>query len=145
MTNAEKQILAKSLFLKTTNTRKQIAMQVGCTEKTLRRWIEDGAWQSEKEALTITRSELLKESFRQLKAINDKITTEFSGVPNKELSDAKAVIRKEIEALSEMPLHQYISVATEFTEFLSNNNPKQLIQTVELLNEFIQSIAQSTK
>ncbi len=141
MTNAEKKRLAKSLYIKSGQNKKQIATQVSVTEKTLRNWAEIGDWEELKNASTITRSELLKASYRQLKAINEKIEDDHNGIPTKELSDAKGVIRKEIEALSEMPLHQYISVATEFTEHLSKNNPRALIGTVELLNDFIELIA----
>ena len=141
MTNKEKKQLAYSLFIKSSFNRKEIAKQVGCTEKTLRNWIEKEDWQSIKEAQTLTRSKLLQDAYSQLKAINEKINDDFGGIPNKELSDAKAVIRKEIEALSNHPLHLYVEVFTEFLDWVNENEPKDVQKIVALSDGFINNIA----
>lgn len=137
----DKKELAKSLFVKSGFTRKEIANTVGITEKTLRKWIEEYGWEDLKITESITRSHLLKEAYKQLKNINDYIDRELGGVPNKEMSDAKAVIRKEIEALSEQPLYIYVEVAEEFTSWLSMNHPKELKQVTSLIYEFIEELA----
>jgi len=141
MTNKEKKQLAYSLFIKSSLNRKEIAKQVGCTEKTLRRWIETEGWQPIKEAQTLTRGKLLQDAYSQLKAINDKINNDLGGIPNKELSDAKAVIRKEIETLSGHPLHLYVEVFTEFIDWVTDNHKSKVHQVVELSDGFINDIA----
>lgn len=120
--------------------RKDIAKQVGTTEKTLRKWIEQGDWDAMKNAETITRSKLLQDSYKQLAAINDEINTNHNGIPNKQLSDAKGIIRKEIEALSEMPLHKYIEVVTELLDWVKRNQPERILEAVELTDGFVQDI-----
>ena len=76
MKPVDKKNLARSLFLGGTLNRKQIAAQVGCTEKSLRRWIDQEDWEALKEATSITKGELLKDAYKQLKAINKVIEEE---------------------------------------------------------------------
>jgi len=141
MTNAEKKTLSYSLFVKSSFSRKEIAKQVGCTEKTLRKWINDGKWDSIRDSQNLTSSKLLQDSYAQLKAINNHIKEELNGLPNKEMSDAKAVIRKEIEALSNNPLHKYVEVFTEFTDWMTLNHAKQSLNMLSLIDEFINELA----
>lgn len=141
MRNEEKKKLAHSRFINSHMTRKEIAESVGCTPKTLRGWIKDGNWENQKESRTITRGELLQDAYRQLKAINKKINDELGGVPNKELSDAKGVIRKEIESLTSNPLHIYVDVNLELLEWIRKNKPEKLTDFVNCTNEFINEIA----
>lgn len=119
-------------------TRKDIAEQVGVTQKTLRGWINAGDWDSLREAKTITRQQLLNDSYAQLSAVNKQITDEHGGVPTKALSDAKAVLIKEIEALSDLPLHKLLSVFHEVTTWLNDTRPHKLLEITELLNDFIE-------
>jgi predicted transcriptional regulator len=141
MKNADKKILAKNLFVKSSMNRKEIALQVGVTEKTLRNWVELDNWEELKDAQTITRAQLLQDAYNQLKAINKKIEEDFNGIPSKELSDAKGVIRKEIEHFSKQPIYQYIEVFEEFIDYLVKNHPKQTTEFAKLSGEFINEIS----
>lgn len=141
MSYKQKKIIARSLFIKSDLLKKDLALRVGVSEKTLRKWIEEGDWENIKESETISRANLLQDAYRQLKAINSKIKEEFNGIPNKELSDAKGVIRKEIEALSDTPIHQYIEMSMEFTRWIQNNEPKKLLEVTNMLDGFINEIA----
>ena len=143
MKNLEKKELAGALYTKSQLNRKQIATQVGTTEKTLRKWIEEENWDAIKDSLQITRPQLLQESYQQLAAINKKIKEDFGGVPNKELSDAKGVIRKEIEAFSVQPLYKYIEVFEEFIDYLSKNEPALINQFAIASQNFINQINKS--
>lgn len=137
----DKKNLAQSLYVKSDLSRKQIAENAGVTEKTLRNWISEGEWDKQRDAIQITRPQLLQEAYSQLKAINEKIKTEFGNVPNKELSDAKGVIRKEIELLSNQPIHKYIECFEEFIDYLSQNEPKELTKFASLSQQFINQLA----
>lgn len=143
MNYTDKQRLARSLFIKSDLNKKQISEQIGCTEKTLRNWIEKFEWEHEREAETITRSKLLQDSYKQLKAINKIIDEKHNGVPNKQLSDAKGVIRKEIEALSEMPLHKYVEIMMELLDFASKNCPDKLQDLAVTTDAFMSELAQN--
>lgn len=141
MSRKEQQRKARRLFIKSDLTKSQIAEDVGCTPKTLRGWIKKFEWDKAKEAETITRSQLLQDAYSQLKAINQKIEDEMNGVPNKELSDAKGVLRKEIEALSEMPLHKYVEVFMEFLDWATRNGIDNLMELAEVTDKFIAHLA----
>lgn len=120
---ADKKERARAFFVKSTLNRKEIADAVGVTEKTLRSWIVCENWQEEKDSQSITRMQLLQESYLQLKAINDQIRDNNAGVPTKNLADAKAMIRKEIDSLSRQPIYRYVEVFEEFLIFVSKNRP----------------------
>ena len=141
MSKAEKKVIAEGLFIKTTLTRKEIAAQVGVSQTTLRDWIEKGGWESIKQSGTIKFQALLEESIKQLEAINKRINDEHGGVPNKELSDAKAVIRKEIEVLSKKPLFRYVEVMEDFQGWTTKHHPEDLQKVTKLSMKFIEDIA----
>ena len=145
MNREEKKRLAYTLYVKSAGKplRKDIAKQVGTTEKTLRNWIDEGGWENQKEALQITRPQLLQEAYAQLKAINQCIEKEHGNIPNKELSDAKAVIRKEIETFSTQPVHRYIEVFEDFIEWLSLNDPANVATFGTLSQQFISILSKN--
>lgn len=138
MRMADKKRQAKSLYISTDMLKKDIALQAGVTTKTLRAWAETENWDQIKESKTITRQQLLQEAYEQLAAVNKVIMEQHNGVPDKKLSDAKAVLRKEIEALAELPLHQLVSVFHEYTGWLNTYKPDKLLEYTESLNEFIE-------
>jgi len=133
--------LARELFLNGRYSRKELAEMVGVTEKTLRRWIEAENWEKLKISVSITRKKLLQEAYQQLDNINQYIKNELNGIPNKEMADAKAVIRKEIETLSDRPLYQYIEVTEELIEYIGKTDPKKLVECTETIRNFIERIA----
>lgn len=145
MNNEEKKQLAYALYVKSSAqlTRKEIALKSNVSEKTLRKWIEDGKWDNQRDALQITRPQLLQEAYAQLKAINQIIAEEHGNVPTKELSDAKGVIRKEIETFSTQPIHRYIEVFEEFIDFLTRNEQGQVTQFGKLSQAFITELAKN--
>jgi transposase len=134
---AEKKIVAQGLFTRSTMTRKEIASTVDVTEKTLRGWIVDGNWEQMRDAMQITKPKLLNDAYRQLAAINKKIDDELGGVPNKELSDAKATIRKEIEKFETSPIHIFVEVFEELIDFLSKNDPEKLQEFTMITQRFL--------
>lgn len=141
MNNREKQDQARGLYVRSSYNQKEIAAIVKVTPKTLSKWVKDGSWDEQRDSLQITRPQLLQESYAQLKAINNKIQTEFAGVPTKDLSDSKAVIRKEIEALSSQPIHRYIEVFEEYLDWLSKTYPGQLSDFATSSQEFIHQLS----
>jgi len=143
MNNAEKKDLARNLYVKTDMKRKEIASQIGTTEKTLRGWIDAGQWDKMKDSIQITRPKLLQDAYNQLNAINRFVEENLNGIPTKDLSDAKAVIRKEIESFSTQPIHKYIEVFEEFIQFLAKNEPGKLNDFASLSQTFINQVSRS--
>jgi len=144
MKSSEKQHLAKSLFIKSDLNRKEIAKQVGVTEKTLRDWIQKFNWEELKISQTITREQLYEQELKQLAALNKQIEDQ-GGVPNKQQSDAKAVIRKNIEALSHTPLYKYIEAFDDFSDWLIKNHPGDLKLMAERSYEFLEELAKKKR
>lgn len=141
MTNKEKKSLAKNLYIKGNLSQTAIAEKVGCSRSSVSEWIKKGKWDELKESQTLTRGQLLQDAYKQLKAINNEIEQNHKGIPTKHLSDAKGVIRKEIEVFSENALYQYVGVFDEMTDWLEKNHPKELLKMTELINDFIEEIA----
>jgi DNA-binding XRE family transcriptional regulator len=142
MSYTDKKEKARALFINSSLTAKDIAAQVGVTEKTLRKWRDDEGWENLKELKTITRSELLQDAYSQLKQINNEIaTTENADIKTRKiLFDAKAVLGKEIDRLSESPLHVYIGVFDDYTNWVSKNYPAKLQELTAMSLEFIEEI-----
>lgn len=147
MKNQEKKEKARALYLNSSFNHKEIASQVGVTEKTLRKWRDDEEWETLKELKTITRSNLLQDAYGQLKTINSQIEElDKSDIKTlKMLFDAKAVLGKEIDRLSESPLHVYIGVSDEFINWVGSNYPKELKNITSLTYEFIEDVNKRSK
>lgn len=137
--------LAYQLYIGSDLARYKIAEQAGCTEKTLRGWIEKGNWDEIRQSQRITKEELLQTSYRQLAAVQKEVDENHNGVPTKTLADAMSSIRKNIEALSDQPVHKYIEVLNDFTLWLSRNHPAKLKDQSVLLGEYTQFIAKRIK
>ncbi len=135
---------AAGLYVKGTLNRKQVADTVGVTEKTLRKWIEEGNWEELKDAKTVTRQQLLLDSYAQLKAVNQRIA-DMGNVPDKVLSDAKSGLRKEIETLSDSPLHQYAEIFDEFAVWMVHNQPDKAADIAYLQLQFLNDMQNGEK
>lgn len=141
MNNAAKKKLAKKLYINTGLSKKDIAEQLGVNRNTISNWVKINNWDAIKESQNITKSELLQQAYRQLKAINQTIEDEHDNIPPKHLSDAKGVVRKEIEQFSDNPLHIYIDVFNELTIWVQRNSSAHQIPLFELCNTFIEEKA----
>lgn len=133
----DKRNMAQPLYTKSKLSRKEICQIVKVAEKTLRSWIDKYAWDNLKEAYSVTRQQLLADAYSQLKAVNQTVE-EMGGVPDKKLADVKSSIRKEIELFSDSPIHAYIEVFNEVTEWLMLKHPIKAAEISQLLLTFIE-------
>lgn len=62
--------LARTLFLSTQLTQKQIAEKVGVAEKTMSKWVNEGKWEAQRKSLTTTRAEQLALMYEILAKLN---------------------------------------------------------------------------
>lgn len=138
----EKRNLARTLFLNSGMTRKEIAAQVKTTEKTLRKWIDEDGWEKLKDLKSITRAEALEESYEQLKDINLLIKALQPGQwkERKVLFDAKAVINRDIERHSSSPLSVYIDVIDRLIDWTAANHPEDTKKITQLGYEYIEEV-----
>lgn len=142
MNLAVKKELARELFLNTALTQKVIATRVDVTEKTIGKWIADGKWDRLKELKTVTRSELLGQALLQLKTRNQQINEldpkDFKNL--KILTDSQAVIIKQIELLSDNPLHVYIGVIEELIDYCGKTAPDRVKELTQDCFNFIEAV-----
>lgn len=129
---------AKELFLNSNISIVDIANTMGVQRQTVSKWSKQEKWEDLKRSMTITRSHLLAQAYAQLDAINREIKTEHNNVPTKALSDAIAVVMKQIETLADKPLHQYVEVCMEFVSWLTTSHPADVQAISEKVNEFIE-------
>lgn len=138
MSREQKRETAKGLFVKSDMAQKEIAVLLGVSEKTVSEWRKKYGWDSARQIQSITRKSLLEDAYKQLDAINQKITAK-GGIPDKALSDAKAECLREIEKFSDTPTHIYIDVFEDFCAWLSKYCPKDLHRFSELSLRFVES------
>ena len=70
MKNTQKKALAQELYVRLGKTQKQIAEQVGVTEKTIGRWKEDGNWEALRAAEISGPEELARTLYREIMKIS---------------------------------------------------------------------------
>lgn len=138
MSREQKREAAKGLFVKGNMTGKEISILLGVTEKSVSEWRRKYNWDNDKRTQNITRQSLLAEAYKQMDAINKSIADK-GGIPDKNLSDAKAQCIREIEKFSDTPTHLYVSVFEDFCAWLGKHAPKQLIPVSQLGLQFIES------
>jgi DNA-binding transcriptional MerR regulator len=142
MKNAQKKELARGLYINSSLNQTEIATQVGTTPKTLRTWINEGGWSEIKQSKTLTRPHLLQQAYLRLQENNKALEILKPGemASYKTLMDAKAIIGKEIERLSDSPLHQYIEVCEDLMGWVAAHLPDQLQSVTAMLREFIEDV-----
>ncbi len=133
-----KKRLAQELYVLGNQTQKSIAETINVTPKTLGKWIEINNWDSLKDLQSITKKQLLTDSYAQLAAVNLAIKAN-GNVPTKEQYDAKSILGKEIDRLSDSPLAVYTDVFSEFIDYLLRNEPKDVQRFAQLSMVFIES------
>jgi DNA-binding XRE family transcriptional regulator len=133
----QKKERAFAYYLTDNYTQKVIAQMVDVSEKTISKWVNDDNWEEQKALKTITRKQLLKDSYEQLAAVNLRIK-DVGGVPTKELYDAKSIIGKEIDRLSDNPLAAYTDVFTDFIDWLMRNKPVAMQEFSALSMQFLE-------
>lgn len=67
---ADLRAYARTLFLTTTKTQKEIAEIVGVSEQSLSKWANEGDWEPQRKSLTTTRSEQLRMLYSILEKMN---------------------------------------------------------------------------
>lgn len=136
----EKQI-ARELYLNTSMTQKEIAFKLGISEQTLSKWVNNGKWDEIKTAKSITKEQLLKQAYEQLAAIN-KAIEERGGVPDKQLSDAKGILVKEIALLEKNhSISTAVYIMDRFLNYVLTHNPSIAKEVSQMQLAFIEMLA----
>lgn len=138
--DSEKQI-ARELYLNTGMTQKEIAIKLSISEPTLSKWVNSGKWDELKAAKSITKEQLLKQAYEQLAAINNAIE-ERGGVPDKQLSDAKGILVKEIALLEKNhSISTAVYIMDRFLNYVLTHNPSVAREVSQMQLSFIEMLA----
>jgi hypothetical protein len=124
---------------------KDTAKQVGVTEATMSKWVNEGGWDDLRTATKIGPQALIKTYYALLNKLLDKRLAfeNEDKTDNKEyrgLVDEISKISKSIRDLEDKEhpsLHVYIQCVERFCKDLREKNPKLFLQVVELQKESI--------
>lgn len=112
--------LAKTLFLETPKTFKEIASIVGVGEKTVGAWAKEDAWQELKESLMVKPEKIIQGLYRELSEYDtymNGLTVEQRIAVASKINDARAKAVKVINMLQkEVGLPQIVTVCTRLLD-----------------------------
>jgi len=133
---ADKKNVAYTMYMQGNSTQKHIAATLRVSEKTVSNWVKKGSWEELRDNTSLSRKSLLTDAYKQLRALNEAIG---KGVITKAQSDAKATILREIESLSDNPVHVYVECFDDFVEYLTRLHPKEASMFSPLMLEFLET------
>lgn len=141
MPKEKEKLIARELYLNTSMSQKEIAIKLGISEQTLSKWIKVGKWEELKAAKSITKEQLLKQAYEQLAAIN-KTIEERGGVPDKQLSDAKGILVKEIALLEKNhSISTAVYIMDRFLNYILTHNSSIAKEVSQMQLSFIEMLA----
>ena len=122
-TKAQAKEFAKTLFISENLHQKVIAERVGVTEKTLGKWINDGAWRKLKRSLLTTKQTQISMLYDQLEWINSDIANRDSKVATAKEADVIIKLTAAIEKLEvETNIGKTIEVAKRVITFVQQED-----------------------
>jgi transcriptional regulator with XRE-family HTH domain len=140
----KKKKLAKILYINSHLTQKEIAAQVGVTEATLSKWVNDPTekWSVQKASFTITRQQELLRIYAQITALNTAIEERERGAqfPTNSEADILSKLSKAAKALeTDTTVSEIINVAIGITEYIQAIDPIKAKEFSALLDGYISS------
>jgi transposase len=126
MAKTSEQELAKTLFLETNKTYKEIAAIVGVGEKTVGTWAKDDEWVALKESLQVRPEKIIQNLFKELQEYDDYMKAltlaERIAIAPK-VNDARAKCVKVITLLQrEVGLTQIVTVCTRLIDKIAKKD-----------------------
>jgi len=136
MAHTTERLAAYQLFVEEGKSLKDIAAQIGVSEKSLYRWKEEDKWDDDRKTLQLTGSTALKSTL--IIAVKKMEEMATSGDIDPKAADAIVKIIKAARSLSkEIDTRGNIMLGLrEFTEFIRVEHPEHLSMMQSLLAEF---------
>lgn len=138
-----KKNLAKTLYLNTELTQKQIAEKTGCSVNSVYRWAKQDNWEELKLALSNTADKELPRLYKQLKEFNDYIDSKPQGErfgTSKEY-DALNKLKSVIAALDKTSLSQTITVFQNFLKWVQRQDADKAKEFADVIDAYIKTLA----
>lgn len=134
---------ARSMYIHENRTQQEIADAIGVTRQTVIRWAKLDKWDEMKVSITMTREAQIKNTYRQLSEINQRILDRKEGerfATSKE-ADTIAKLTDSIKKLeTEIGIHDVVSVAERFIGWLRPIDIELTKTFVSLFDKFIKSL-----
>jgi hypothetical protein len=140
LSRGQKQELAKELYLKTDSTQKAICALVGCSTRSLTKWIKEGKWESLKISFTISKEQELRRIYIQIREINNGIADReegkrFATTKEADILSKLAATAKNLE--SDTSVSEVIDVFISFSKFLQKQDFNKAKEVMELQDAYI--------
>lgn len=133
---------AKLLYLKSQLSQKEIAEQVGITEATMSKWVNDPKenWEIQKATFVVTKDQELRRIYQQISALNSAIELRVEGerYPTAKEADTLSKLAKAAQSLErDSSVSEVINVSIALTEYLLDTNPDKAKEFTGILDDFI--------
>lgn len=138
MAKKNEQELAKSYYMQTDKTQKEIADIVGVGENTLGKWVKEGGWEETKETLRISNEKIIMNLYKEIQKIDDFVQKSETGFADSKMADARNKILTSIIKLEkQIALPQKVAVGVQFVEFILSKNLADGKKTDIYLGQFL--------
>ena len=139
--NADKQYLARVLFVRENLDQKTIAKRVGVSEQTISKWVNDLGWKKLKNRLLLGKDEELNNMFEQLSALNEHIKNSETRYPDNKTVNIQRMLTSNIRDLeTDLGVADLVESGIRFIKHLQQiGTIEQVYEVSDLWNSFIQS------
>ncbi|MCC8095703.1 MAG: helix-turn-helix domain-containing protein [Tannerellaceae bacterium] len=140
MTLKQKKEYAAILFLKEQLTQAEIAEKVGVSRQTINKWVKAEKWEERLAGISMTKEEQIKNLYRQITEINDKIKGREKGERHATTAEADT-INKLSSAIKKMEedigIADIVSVSIRFLEWIRRSDHEKAKEFTHLFDLFI--------
>ncbi len=126
LSNAQKKELAKTLYIRTALTQKEIAEQVGVSEQSMCKWVKEEKWEVLRKSITTTKSEQIAityEIFAKMTAEAKAALEDDDPTTNPDY-DGLSKVAKILERLEkETNIGEMLQTGMLFINFMTSEDP----------------------
>lgn len=140
MTLDQKKEFAKLLYIRERLTQKEVAARVGIGEHALGRWVKEYGWDKLRRSLLVTKQEQIAHLYAQLEALSELIAQQEVKVADSKQADIYTKLTAAIRNLeTEINIGDCIEIGMEFCDYVRQNAPEKIGETVDLFDSYIKS------
>lgn len=143
MTLKQKKEYAAILFLKENLTQAEIAEKVGVSRQTINKWVKAEKWEERLAGISMTKEEQIKNLYRQITEINEKIKGREKGERHATTAEADTINKlsaaiKKLE--DDLGIADIVGVSIRFLEWVRRVDPSKANELKSLFNSYIKDL-----
>lgn len=140
MTLDQKKEFAKILYIRERLTQKEVAARVSIGEHALGRWVKEYGWDKLRRSLLVTKQEQIAHLYAQLETLSELIANQEVKVADSKQADIYTKLSAAIRNLeTEINIGDCIEIGMEFCDYVRQNAPEKIGETVDLFDSYIKS------